>query len=159
MTRQLGRCRRLARTVQPDHQDDRRGRRPRRDLVVPPVEDGRKLLVRDLDDLLTRTQALEHVLRQRPLAYLPDERPRHPEVHVRFQQRHADLPQRRVNVALRQPALVPKPVEDSVQLFRQRLKHGRPPSEARCFPETIALLYHTTTHGKSFSTLRPSRGS
>ena len=143
--RQLRGRRRLAGTVQPDHQDHRRRGRPRHDLALTAVEDGRKLLVRDLDHLLARTQALEHVLRQRPLAYLPDKRPRHPEVYIRLEQRHANLPQRRVNVALSQPPLVPKPVEDSVQLFRQRLEHGGPSSEARYIRETMVLLYHTTT--------------
>ena len=61
--------------------------------------------------------------RQRAL-HLGDKLPRNAEVDVRLQQRHAHLFQRLVNILFREPALAPKPLKYSGELFAKRVKHG-----------------------------------
>jgi hypothetical protein len=51
-----------------------------------------------------------------------------PEVYIRFEKSHADLPHGLLDVLLRQYAAAPELLEDSFQLFRQIFEHDRQPS-------------------------------
>ena len=83
-----------------------RGRLLRRLQPALGVAEQREHLVADdLDDLLRRRQAAEDVLPHRPIAHAVDERLDDLEVDVGFEQRQADLAQRRLDVLRRQPRL------------------------------------------------------
>ena len=59
---------------------------------------------------------------QGPLLYPGHEIPGHPEIHVRFQQGAADLPQGFVNILFGQASLVLKPLENPGELVGQIIK-------------------------------------
>ena len=66
----------------------------------------------DLDDLLRRRQAAEHILSQRAIADPVDERLDDLEIDVGFEQRETDLPKRSLHVLGSQPRLTPKGLEN-----------------------------------------------
>ena len=81
-----------------------RGRsRRRRQPALRVAEQRQHLVADDLDDLLRRRQALEHVLVHRPIAHAIDERLDDLEVDVGFEQRQPDLAQRRLDGLLGEP--------------------------------------------------------
>ena len=62
---------------------------------------------------------MQHIGAQGPLFYLGHEIPGHPEIHVRFQQGAADLPQGFVNILFGQASPILKTLEDSGELICQ----------------------------------------
>ena len=84
-----------------------------------------QLLIDDLDDLLRRRQALQHI---RAHALLGDGRHKvldHLVADVRLQQSQPYLPHPLADVGLGQPSLAPQTLEYAVQFFTQSLKcHG-----------------------------------
>ena len=143
--RELGGVRRLARALQPGHQDHGR-RPPEGELGVPGAHQLREAVVHELDDLLAGVEALEDVL--------PEGRGLHPgdevlddlEVDVGLEQREADLAHRLVDCVLVQPPGAAEiaqgrlePVGESVEHGRE--VYGRPPAcEERGPYEASALL-------------------
>src|SRR5215203_570692 len=89
------------------------------------AEQGGELVAHDLDHLLGRREALEHLLAQRALAHPLDEGLDHPEVDVGLEQRHPDLAQRRVEGLGRDPALALELAEDVLELILQTVEHGK----------------------------------
>ena len=69
------------------------------------AEERHHLVADDLDDLLRRREAAEHVLPHRPIAHAVDERLDDLEVDVRLEQREPNLAQRGLDVLGRQPRL------------------------------------------------------
>ena len=69
----------------------------------------------DLDDLLARREALQHLRVDRALLDTRDEVLRNGEVYVGLEQRHTDLAQRLVEVFLGEPALVTEPSENALE--------------------------------------------
>ena len=77
----------------------------------------------DLDDLLRRRQAAEHILPQRPIAHAVDERLDDLEIDVGFEQREPNLAKRRLHVLGSQPRLAPKGLENVLKAIAERLEH------------------------------------
>ena len=71
----------------------------------------------DLDDLLARTQALQHFLADRLRPHRIGELLDDLEIHVGFEQRDADFLQGFVDVLLGEPAFAAKIFEDALQFF------------------------------------------
>ena len=92
--RKLGGGRRLAGALQAREQDHRRWPAGERELGAARAHQRRQLLVHRLHDLLAGTQALQHLLAERPLAHLGDEALDDLEVDVGLEQREPDLPHR-----------------------------------------------------------------
>ena len=108
------------------------------------AEERDQFVADDLDDLLGRRQAAQHVLADRALAHAIDERLDDLEVDVGLEQRHADLAQRRLDDRLRQPRLAaqraehvlePLLSESNIRYSRAapgcRPDRGRPPASGR----------------------------
>ena len=112
--RELGARRRLARSLQATDEDD--GRRTAEDeLRVGVAHERGQLLVDDLDDLLSRVEALEHVVAESARAYTLDEALRDLEVDVRLEQREADLAHRLRDRLLVEPLGAPDVAEHRLQ--------------------------------------------
>ena len=122
--RQLAGRRRLARALQPEQQDDARPLARRLEAAFGVAEERQHLVADDLDDLLRRRQAAEHVLPHRPVANAVDERLDDLEVDVGLEQREPDLAQRRLDVLGRQPRLAAQRLEDVLQACAQGVEHG-----------------------------------
>ena len=121
---QLAAGRRLARSLQTEHQDDPRPGLRRRQSTLGIAEEGEHLVAHDRDHLLRRRQALENVLVNGLVADPIDERLDDLEIDVRFEQRHADLAQRSLDGLLRQAGLTPQGAEDSLEPVTKRFEHG-----------------------------------
>ena len=89
------------------------------------AEERDHLVADDLDDLLRRRQAAEHVLPQRPIPHAVDERLDDLEIDVGFEQRETDLAERGLHVLRRQPCLAPQGLEDVLKAITERLEHGQ----------------------------------
>ena len=81
----------------PEQQDDARPLARRLEPAFGVAEERHHLVADDLDDLLRRRQAAQHVLPHRPVAHAVDERLDDLEVDVRFEQREPNLAQRRLD--------------------------------------------------------------
>ncbi len=127
--RELRAGRRLARPLQPRHQDDRGG--PRRHgecrlgsvIAVLASQQRGQLLGHDLDHLLTGVQRPDHIGALAALAQRGRELAHDLEVHVGLEQRQADRAQGRVYVLLAERAAVANIRERALQLLGQRLEH------------------------------------
>ena len=110
-TRQLGAVGGFARALQTDHHHN--GGRVGRDRQAGglPAQKRDQLLVDDLDDLLRRGQAIQDLRVGRFFRDRLDEILGDLEVDVRFEQRHADLAHRVLDVRLSQPALAAQALE------------------------------------------------
>ncbi len=106
VARQLGRSRRLARALQPRHQDHRRRFRREAQARRGAAHQLGQLLADDLDDLLSGVQAADHVGAHAALLQLGRELAHDLEVDVGLEQREADLAHRRIDVLLGQRAAV-----------------------------------------------------
>ena len=69
------------------------------------AEEREHLVAHDADDVLRRREAAEHFLVHRAIAHAIGKRLDDLEVDVRFEQRQADFPQRRLDVGLRQASV------------------------------------------------------
>ena len=136
MPRDLGGGSGLASTVEANHQDGVGLARAMVEPVRAATENLRKLFVGNPDDLLARCQALEQAFLQNAVSDTFDEIAGHPEVDIRFQQRHPHLSEGRVDVLLSQSPLVSQAVEHTGEFFRQNFKH-------------ILLLNKRTDHVRS----------
>ena len=125
--RQLAGGRRLARALQTQQQDDARPLVARLQPAFGVAEERDHLVAHDLDDLLRRRQAAKHILPERPIAHAVDERLDDLEVDVGFEQREADLAERRLHVLRRQPCLAPQGLENVLKAIAERLEHLRVP--------------------------------
>ena len=109
-----------------------RGRLRRRLQPALGVAEQRQHLVADdLDDLLRRRQAPQHVLPHRPVAHAVDERLDDLEVDVGFEQRQPDLAQRGLDVLGRQPRLAAERLEDVLETCAEGVEHD-PDRQSRC---------------------------
>ena len=88
------------------------------------AEQGLQLLVDDLDDLLGRIEALEHVLAQRLLPHARHQGPGDAVVDVGLEQRHAHLAQRFLDVLLGQPRLAGQLAHGPFESPGEILEHG-----------------------------------
>jgi len=102
----------LARTLQADQHDHRGRMRGRRQAMAAAAEQLDQLVVDDLHHLLGGRERLEDVLADGPLAHALHEAAHDLEVDVGFQQGHAHLAQRFLDIVLAQPAAAAQPVED-----------------------------------------------
>ena len=91
---------RLARALQAGHQDHGRPVRREGEVAAGAAHQRRQLLVDDLHHLLPGVEALEHVGAEAALLQRRRERFDDLEVDVGLEQGEADLPHRRVDVAL-----------------------------------------------------------
>ena len=98
-----------------------------------------ELVAHDLDHLLGRRQALEHLLAERLLLDPGEELLDHPEVDVGFEQREPDLLQRRGEVLLGDPAFALQAAEDVLELVLQTFEHAPENIRPRYCPVTAAL--------------------
>ncbi len=110
--RKLARGGRLARALEAQQEDDARPLVARLQPAFGIPEERDHLVADDLDDLLRRRQAAQHVLSERAIAHAVDERLDDLEVDVGFEQRETDLAERSFNVLGRQPSLAPKGLEN-----------------------------------------------
>ena len=110
--RELARGRRLARALQAQQQDHARPLVRRLQSAFGIAEERDHFVADDLDDLLRRRQAPEHILPQRAIAHAVDERLDDLEIDVGFEQREANLAERRLHVLGSQPCLAPKGLEN-----------------------------------------------
>ena len=121
--RELCRRSRLAGALEAAEEDD--GRRPaEREPRVGRAHQLGQLLVHDLDDLLARLEALQHLLPERPFPHGRHELLDHLEVDVRLEQREADLARRacdRLLVESRAPSEVAEGVLEAVG---ESVEHG-----------------------------------
>ena len=145
---QLGGRRGLAGALQTDQHHDMR-RRPRQIELGRLAQRRQQLLVHDLDDLLRRREALHHLGADRALTHARHKLLDDLEVHVRFEQRQADLAQRDIHVLLGQPTARGELIKDGVQFGLQALEHIPPISRAKaglqagpkvtCAPDRLIL--------------------
>src|SRR5918995_4367807 len=102
---------RLARALQPEQQDDARPLVTRLQPAFGIAEERDHFVTDDLDDLLRRRQAAQHILPERPIAYAVDECLDDLEIDISFEQGETDLSKRRLHVLGSQPCLAPKGFE------------------------------------------------
>ena len=121
--RELARERRLARALQAAQEDHGRRLRGERQRRAGAAEQLGQLLVDDLDDLLARRQALEHVAADRALAHRGDERADDLEVDVRLEQREADLAHGGVEILLGQRAALAQLAERGLEFVGEVVEH------------------------------------
>ncbi len=114
--REFRRRRRLAGALQSDEQEDdrRRGSEIERNRGL--AHDARELGMDELHQVLLGREALQHLFAERMLAHAADERLNHRERDVGLEKRHADLPQRLVDVALGDLSVAAEPLEDLLEL-------------------------------------------
>jgi hypothetical protein len=113
--RQLPGGRRLARALQAAEQNDRRlARQP--ELLTVGSEQRDQLVAHDLDHLLRRREAFQHILPQSSLAHPVDERLDDAEVHVGLEKSEPNLAQRAPEHLLGHPALALEAPKDSLEL-------------------------------------------
>ena len=132
---QLTGRRRLARTLQPEQEDDPRPLRRRLEAAVRVAEERHHLVADDLDHLLRRREAAENILPHGTVANTVDERLDDLEVDVGFEQREANLAQRGLDVLFRQPPLAAERLENVLEATAEGIKHevSRRAREAKPF--------------------------
>src|SRR5690606_793446 len=91
----------------------------------------RELLVDDLDHLLGRGKALQHLLPDGPLAHPSEELPDDFEVDVRFEEGKAHLPQGRLDILFAELAPPSQLLKDRLQPLREAFKHSSHPRALR----------------------------
>ena len=123
MLGELGRGRRLARSLEADEGDHGRVAHEAEGPVARGQERG-ELLVDDLDDLLAGGEALEDLGAQRPLAHPRDEVLDHLEVDVRLEQGQADLAHRRIEVRFGHAATTGQPGEGLAEAVAEGVEHA-----------------------------------
>jgi hypothetical protein len=96
-SRQLRGCRRLARALQAEHEDDARRARHVGQPTLRVAEQRQHLIAHDPHDMLGRRQAPQYFLADGLDPDALDERLDDPEVDVGFEQREANLAQRHVD--------------------------------------------------------------
>ncbi len=144
-SRQLAAGRRLARALEAHHHDDR-GRHGRElDPRVLAAHQLPQLVPDDLDDLVPRRQALQHVLPHGLDPHALDEVLDDLEVDVRLQQRHPDLFQGLADVLLREHTLPAEPLENGFKLLAEGFEH------------TIELVLPSRTHEQTPAPRRHER--
>ncbi len=121
---ELRRGGRLARPLETGEEDHRR-RAAEREPRVPRTHERGQLLVDDLHDLLTRREALQDVLSQRPLLDGRREVARNFEVDVRLEEREADLAHRLRDRLLVEATTATEAAESGLELVGERVEHGR----------------------------------
>ena len=121
--RQLPGRRRLAGALQAEQQDDARPLARRRQAPFGVAEERQHLVADDLDDLLRRRQAAEHVLPHRPIAHAVDERLDDLEVDVGLEQRQTNLAQRGLDGLGRQPRFAAQRLEDVLEACAEGVEH------------------------------------
>jgi hypothetical protein len=126
VARELGRAGRLAGSLQPGHQHDRRRTRCERQGDVGLAHQGGELVRDDLHDLLVRRQGLHHLGAPRPLADRRGELLHHGQGDVRLEQGEADRPHRGVDVGRGELAPAPQAGEDTLQFLGERVEHRQP---------------------------------
>ena len=120
---QLPRRRRLAGALQPEQQDDARplGRRLQAPFGI--AEERHHLVADDLDDLLRRRQAAQHLLAHRAVADAVDEGLDDLEIDVRLEQREPNLAQRGLDQVFGEAPLPAKRLENVLQTCAEGVKH------------------------------------
>ena len=118
----LGRGRRLPRALQSDEHDHRRTVVQVESDPLGPHQFGEGV-AHDLNQLLGRGEALQHLLPDRTGADLPDQILDHLVVDVGLEQREPDLAQPGIHVLLRQLPLSAQAGEDPAQPLGQRIEH------------------------------------
>ena len=114
---------RLARALQARHQDHRRRMRSELELARGAPHQLRQPLRDDLHDLLAGVQAPGDLRVAAALLERRHEILHYLEVHVRLEQREADLAHRAVDVLLAQAPAAAYPGEGSLQFFGKRIEH------------------------------------
>jgi hypothetical protein len=115
----------FAGTLQPGEEDECRrtlGKLQRRCLLAQQRD---QLVADNLQHLLVGGKRNQHVLAQRPLPDVVSQLLDDLKVDIAFEQRHANLPQRLVQVLFGELALAAHALEGGLQLVGQRLKHFR----------------------------------
>ena len=92
--------------------------------MIAGTEEGRQLLVHDLDDLLPGVEAVEDLRAHGTLADAGDEVLDDLVVDVRFEQCESDLAHGGIDVGLADPAATGQSGEGLAQAFRERVEHG-----------------------------------
>ena len=90
----------------------------------------------ELDEVLLRREAPQHLLAERVPLHGVDEVAHDRDVHVRFEQRQAHVTERFLDVALRDPPLALQLAEERVELLAEGLEH----QGERAFRKRILLL-------------------
>ena len=114
---------RLARALQAREEDHRR-RTSEREARVTRAHERGELLVDDLHDLLARRQALEDVLPERALLHRRGEVAGDLEVHVRLEERQANLAHRLGDGLLVEASAATEAAERGLKLVGERVEHG-----------------------------------
>jgi hypothetical protein len=123
--RQLGGRGRLPRALQPREQDHRRAALGEGEPRVGAAHRRGQLLVDDLHHLVTRRQALRHLLADRTLLHAGDEVLDHLQVDVGLEQRETDLAHGLRDRFLVKPSASAKVAEGVLKLVGKRVEHGR----------------------------------
>src|ERR1051326_5995589 len=109
--------------LKPHQHEDLRRRAFQVQVGVLAAQKPRQLLVDDLDELLIRGEALEHLLAQRLGFERVEEALDDLEVDVGFEQRHAHVPKRVVDVVFADFPLAAEFLESQLQLVSEVLEH------------------------------------
>src|SRR5262245_43734452 len=118
--RQLARRCRLPGALKPEQQDDTWTFARRLQPAFDITEKTEHLVADDLDDLLRRGQAPQHVLPHGAVADAIDERLDDFEVDVRLEESKTNLPQRGLDALGREPSLSAKGLEDILETRAER---------------------------------------
>jgi hypothetical protein len=134
---ELGRRGGLARALEAGHQHDRGQARggldARRGLAA---EERHHLVADDADHGLRGGEALQDVLARRARAHALEELLHDPEVDVGFEQREADVAERRVHLALVEGAVAAEGPEHALELFAERVEQGNTTSAREQSPSS-----------------------
>src|SRR5690606_35388730 len=114
--------RRLAASLEARHENDGRASLLEADGGVDRPHERRELSIDEIDELLTRLDALEDLLAERLLLDAREELLDDADRDVRFEERDADLPERLLDVALGDLASV-KAAKDVGETPRDRFEH------------------------------------
>ena len=125
VARELGDVRRLTGALQTDHHHDRRRLGGEGQLRIGAAHERGELFADDLDDLLSRGQAVEHLGADGALGHSLDKVLDDLVAHVCFEERQAHLTHCELDVLFAQAALAAQVFECGVELFAQSFKcHG-----------------------------------
>ncbi len=110
---------RLPRPLQTEKEDHPRTRLNRRQPPLGVAEQRQHLVADDPHDLLRRREALQNLLIDRPVAHPVDESLHDLEVHVRLEQRHANLTQGCLNGHFGEACFAAKRAEHALEAVAQ----------------------------------------
>ena len=113
----------LARTLQPDNQENAGRLVGEAQLRFVAAEDLDQFLVDDPDDLLRRRQRVQHFLPHRPRLDAFDELFDDFEIDVGFEQRHAHFAQGGLHVFGGEASFAAQVLEDTLQFVGQIIEH------------------------------------